>query len=193
MLFWRRSRREIAMGYAIKLTYKEVDALDGLRLRTPSADVFRNCLIILLSNSRTTVGSIAQHLRCSPETVQRIRKLYRTGGIKALHPIKPPGRPSRATPQFLAALKKAVATSPLQLGYGFSNWSAGRLAAHLAKITGVRFSDDQIRRFLHQEGLSYQRPKHTMKGKRDEAAFRKARRQLAALKKGRLQLMRPKP
>lgn len=181
------------MAYAIQLTDTQVVALDGLRLSTPSADVFRNCLIILLSNSPATISSIAGQLRCSPETVKRIRKLYRMGGIDALYPIKPPGRPSRATPRFLEAMKKAVATSPLKLGYGFSTWSAGRLAAHLAKVTGVHFSDDQIRRFLHQEGLSYHRPKHTLKGKRDEAAYRKSRRQLARLKKGLCKLMHPKP
>jgi transposase len=192
MLSWRRSRREIAMSYAIQLTYREVDALDALRLRTPSADVFRNCLIILLSNTPETAGAIAQRLRCSAETVKRVRKLYRTGGLKALHPVKPSGRPSRATRAFRDALREAATTNPLTLGYGFSNWSAGRLAAHLAKVTGVRFSDDQIRRLLHREGLSYQRPKHTMKGKRNEAAFRKSRRQLIALKKGRFKLIRAK-
>ena len=147
----------------------------------------------MLSNSPETAGSIAQRLGCSTETVKRIRKLYRTGGIKALHPIKPPGRPSRATRAFRDALREAVATNPLTLGYGFSNWSAGRLAAHLAKVTGARFSDDQIRRLLHQQGLSYQRPKHTMKGKRNESAFRKSKRQLIALKKGRFKLMHAKP
>jgi transposase len=181
------------MGYGIRLTYAEQDALDDLRLRTPSADVFRNCLIILLSNSPETIPSIAERLRCSPETVKRIRKLYRMGGIDALYPVKPPGRPSRATPRFLQAMKKAVATNPLRLGYGFSTWSAGRLAEHLAKTTGIRFSDDQIRRFLHQEGISFHRPKHTMKGKRNESAYRKARRQLAALKKGRRSVVPARP
>ena len=180
------------MGSGIHLTEAERDAIDHLRLLTPSADVFRNCLIILRSDTRDTIASIAQGLRCSPETVKRIRKLYRMGGIDALYPIKPPGRPSRATPRFRAAMQKAVQTSPLKLGYGFSTWSAGRLAEHLAKVTGVRFSDDQIRRLLHQERFSIHRPKHTMKGKRDEAAYRKAGRQLARLKKGRPSLTLPR-
>ena len=107
------------------------------------------------------------------------------GGINALHPIKPPGRTSRATPAFRKALCKVVRTSPLKLGYGFSNWTAGRLAEHMARATGIRFSNDQIRRILHQEGFSYQRPKHTLKGKRDEAAYEKARRRLGRLKKWR--------
>lgn len=58
-----------------------------------------------------------------------------------------------------------------------------RLAEHLAKTTGLRFSDDQLRRLLHQEEFSVQRPKHTMKGKRDEAAYHKAQKELQVLKK----------
>jgi transposase len=58
-----------------------------------------------------------------------------------------------------------------------------RLVEYLAKTTGIRFSDDQLRRLLHQEGFSVQRPKHTMKGKRDEKAYRKAKGQLQRLKK----------
>jgi hypothetical protein len=59
----------------------------------------------------------------------------RQAGIDALRPIKPPGRPSRATPECLAAMKQAIATNPTTLGYGFSNGSAILLAAHLAKVT----------------------------------------------------------
>jgi transposase len=139
------------MGYGIKLTEKQWDELDNLRFRTPSADVFRNCLIILMSNSRDTIATIARHIGCGTDTVVRIRRLYRKGGIKALYPLKPPGRPSRASPEFLQKMREAVRTSPLTLGYGFSTWSAGRLAEHLAKVTGIRFSSDQLGRllFLH--------------------------------------------
>ncbi len=173
------------MGHGIKLNQKQWDELDQLRLSTPSAAIYRNCLIILMSDSGQTIPSIAQTLGCGTDTVVRVRRLYRNGGIKALHPIKPPGRPSRATPQFIAAMKQAVQTSPLMLGYGFSTWSAARLAEHLARVTGICFSDDQLRRLLHREGFSIHRPKHTLKGKRDEAAYQKAKKGLVRLKKKR--------
>ena len=48
------------------------------------------------------------------------------------------------------------------------------LAEHLARKTRVRFSEDQMVRLLHDHGFSVHRPKHTLKGKRDEAAYRKA-------------------
>jgi transposase len=82
-------------------------------------------------------------------------------------------------------MREAVLTNPLTLGYGFSTWSAGRLAEHLAKITGIRFSSDQLIRLLHRHGFSVHRPKHTLKGKRDEAAYEKAKKALIRLKKKR--------
>lgn len=173
------------MGCGVKLTQEQWDELDGLRFSTSSADVFRNCLIILMSDSKDTIASIADHLGCGTDTVVRVRRLYRKGGVAALRPIKPPGRKSKATPEFLQAMAQAVQTSPLTLGYGFSNGSVVRLAEYLAKQTGIRFSDDQLRRLLHQEGFSVQRPKHTLKGKRDEAAYRKAKQELQVLKKKR--------
>lgn len=171
------------MGYGISLTQEQWDELDHLRFSTPSADVFRNCLIILMSHSKDTLASIANRLGCSTDTVKRVRCLYRRGGAAALRPVKPPGRPPRATLAFLEEMRQAVQTNPMALGYGFSTWSAARLAAHLAKVTGLRFSDDQLRRLLHRADFSVHRPKHTLKGKRDEAAYQKAKWRLNRLKK----------
>lgn len=171
------------MASSIRLTKPQWDALDDLRNATPAADVFRNCSIILLSNAGHTIPGMAQLLGCSPETVKRIRRLYRQRGIEALTPVRPPGRTSQATPAFRDVLAQAVQTNPQTLGYGFATWSTARLAAHLAKATGIRLSAPQVRRLLHAEGFSVHRPKHTMKGKRDEAAYQKAQAQLRRLKK----------
>jgi len=167
------------------LTENQWDELDRLRMTTASADVFRNCTIVLMSAVGRSKTSIAKDLGCCTDTVARMRRLYRHGGVKSLHPIKPPGRHSRATPEFINQMKQAVQTNPLTLRYGFSTWSAARLAKHLAKCTGIRFSDDQLQRLLHQEGFSIHRPKHTLKGKRDEAEYQKAKKNLIRLKKKR--------
>jgi transposase len=58
-----------------------------------------------------------------------------------------------------------------------------RLGQHLKHQTGISFSEDQLGRLLHQEGFSVQRPKHTLKGKRDEAAYEQARQELQDMKK----------
>ena len=48
------------MGRGIKLSDNEFDQLDHLRFSTSSADVFRNCLIILMSDAGDTIASIAE-------------------------------------------------------------------------------------------------------------------------------------
>ena len=171
------------MERGIALTSEQWEELDNLRLRTPSADVFRNCLILLKSSMRETIASIASQMGCGTDTVVRVRRLYRQQGVAGLQPAKPTGRTSRATPEFITQMKQVVATNPLMLGYGFSLWSATRLAEHLAKVTGIHFSDDQLLRLLRRHGYSFQRPKHTLKGKRDEMAYEKAKQELAELKK----------
>ena len=80
------------------------------------------------------------------------------------------------------SLRRALPSQRAQASRRCGVWIK-RLAEHLKKQTGTAFSEDQLRRILHQEGFSMQRPKHTMKGKRDEAAYTKASKQLLALKK----------
>jgi transposase len=168
-----------------KLTDKEWDAIDDFRFSTTDVRVFRNATMILMSGVGRSKASIAKELGCCPATVDNVRKRYRQQGLAGLRPRKSTGRRSRATPEYRAALRRAMQTQPQTLGYGFTVWSVGRLNAHLKKETGIGFGEDRLRAILHEEGFSFQRPKHTMKGKRDEAKYEKARRQLKRLKKGR--------
>ena len=173
------------MGYGLKLTPAQRDELDGLRFSCRSKAVYRNCMILLFSDSSENITSIAERVGCGYDTVVRVRRLYRKLGVAGLHPAKPKGRTSRATKEYIAAMDLAARTNPMQLGYGFSTWSTKRLGAHLAKVTGIRFGEDQLRRLLRRHGFSVQRPKHTLRGKRDEIAFRRAYVELLHLKKSR--------
>ena len=92
----------MAMEHGIKLTSEQWEEVDRLRMKTPSADVFRNCLIILKSSMRETIASIASQMGCGTDTVVRVRRLYRQQGVAGLQPAKPGGRTSRATPEFIA-------------------------------------------------------------------------------------------
>jgi putative transposase len=178
---------------AWSLSSEQWDALDEIRFGTTDKTVFRNATIILMSAVGRSKFSIAHDLGCSPATVDTIRKHYREHGVAGMKPRKPPGRPSAATPAYRQALREAVNTPPPSLGYGFSVWSVARLNEHLKKQTKISFSEDQLRRILHEEGFSYQRPKHTMKGKRHEAAFVQAQKELKTLKKKRRVTMPTSP
>jgi transposase len=167
------------------LTDEQWDEVDEFRSSTRDARAFRNATIILMSSVGRSKRQIAETLGCSTATVDNIRAAYRRGGISGLTPSSPPGRTSRATPEYRAAIRQAIATQPQDLGYGFSVWSVNRLRQHLKQRTGIELSEDQFRRILHQEGFSVQRPKHTMEGKRDEAEHDRAKAELRDLKKKR--------
>jgi transposase len=165
------------------LSDNEFDDIDAFRSATRDARAFRNATIILMSSVGRSKSQIAEILGCSTATVDNIRAVYRRRGISGLTPSSPPGRISRATPEYLAAIRKAVLTPPQDLGFGFSVWSVNRLRQYLKQETGIELSDDQFRRILHREGFSFQRPKHTMEGKRDEAEHDRAKIELRDLKK----------
>jgi transposase len=167
------------------LTAEPWEALDKVRFSTTDKTVFRNATIILMSAVGRSKFSIAHDLGCCSATVDNVRQHYRQRSVAGLQPRKPPGRTSAATPAYRRALREAMNTPPQTLGYGFSVWSVARLNAHLKKQTKLSFSADQLRRLLHEEGFSYQRPKHTMQGKRNEAAFAQAQKELQTLKKKR--------
>jgi putative transposase len=161
----------------------EWEALDRMRFATTEAALFRNVTIILMTAAGRTKVSIARDLGCSPATVDNIRSRYQEYGREGLWRRKSPGRPSRATAEYRAVLRRTVQTPPQHLGYGFSTWSVARLGQHVKRQTGITFSEDQLERLLHQEGFSVQRPKHTLKGKRDEGAYEQARQELQDMKK----------
>ncbi len=56
------------MGRGIQLSDLEFHQLDHLRFWTSSADVFRNCLIILMSDAGDTIASIAEQVGCTTVT-----------------------------------------------------------------------------------------------------------------------------
>jgi len=155
--------------------------LEQLRSTTRDARIYRNATIILGTADGQPEEALVRALGCSGSTIDRIRSRYRAAGLDGLRPTKPPGRPSRATAGYRAALLQAIRTPPQDLGYGFSTWSVARLAQHLKEATGIALGIDQVRRLLRRARLSVQRPKHTMRGKRDEAEFERARAELRGL------------
>ncbi len=94
------------------------------------------------------------------------------------------GRKPLVTAAYRWELRMALRRGPTRYGYAFSVWSIARLNAHLRTTTGLSLCDEWLRMLVKAEGFVYRRPKHTLKGKRDERAFRKARRALERLKKG---------
>lgn len=166
------------------LTPVESRRIEDLFRTATQPSVRRRANAIRLSALGYTVRQIAEVVGCTRQTVRNCFDYFESGGVDALFDSPRSGRPPVATADYRARLVEAVKTSPKELGYPFTVWSVARLRAHMAREMDVLISGTRVRQIMKEEGLVFKRPKHTLKGKRDEDAFRAVRGLLDQFKKG---------
>lgn len=159
--------------------------LEQLRRGVRDARMVIRAQVILLSADGKPVREITQATGLKRVAIWKWRKRYSEEGVEGLYDRPRPGPEPSVTPQYLNLLRKTVMRSPRKLGFAFNVWTGARLAEYLAQKTGIRVCSDWVLELLkHKLDFSYQRPKHTLKGKRDEKAHAHAQTRLATLKKG---------
>jgi transposase len=139
------------------------------RLRT------RAQMILLSAEQGLKVPQIAAIARESEATVGRWLKRYRAEGLEGLQEAPRPGRPAEITAAYRAELLAAVRRRPRSLHLPFSLWTLQRLADYLAERTGVRVSDETVRRVLKQAGIVLSRPQHQISSPDPDYAVKKRR------------------
>jgi transposase len=139
------------------------------RLRT------RAQMILLAAEQGLKVPQIAAIVRESEATVGRWLKRYLAEGLEGLQDAPRPGRPAEITAEYRAALLAAVRRRPRSLRLPFSLWTLQRLADYLAERTGVRVSDETVRRALKQAGIVLSRPQHQISSPDPEYQVKKRR------------------
>jgi transposase len=139
------------------------------RLRT------RAQMILLAAEQGLKVPQIARIVRESEATVLRWLKRYRAEGLEGLQDAPRPGRPSPMTEAYKAELLAAVRRRPRSLGLPFSLWTLQRLVDYLAERTGIRVSDETIRRALKRADIVLSRPQHQISSPDPEYAVKKRR------------------
>jgi transposase len=127
----------------------------------------------------------------SLDAITDIRRRWRAQRLRSLTDRPRSGRPARVTVEYRRALRQALGKGPRAFGFVFTVWSIARLGAYLHRHTGIALSIGHLRRLAHAEGFVVARPKHTLANKRDEREYRRTRRRLAQLKKGRRKRTHP--
>jgi len=168
----------------VGLTSWQRQRLQELRDQPPTPRVGKRAVCLLLSADGVSNQLIAQATGLAPDTLAKLRRRWNERGMAALKDAPRPGRPPKVNPAYRKDLKDALRRGPLAYGYVCTTWSIARLNTHLQRVTGLKFCNDWLRQLIHAEGFVYRRPKHTLKGKRDEPAFRRAQKKLQRLKKG---------
>jgi transposase len=152
---------------------KELDHLyrttKAPRLRT------RAQMVLLSVEQGLKVPPIAAIVRESEATVLRWLKRYLAEGIEGLQDAPRPGRPSEMTEAYRTALLAAVRRRPRSLGLPFSLWTLQRLVDYLAEQTGIRVSDETVRRALKHKGIVLSRPQHQISSPDPDYAVKKRR------------------
>jgi transposase len=124
------------------------------RLRT------RAQMILLAAEQGRTGPEIARIVRESEATVRRWLTRYRAEGMEGVQDAPRPGRPSPMTEGYKTALLAAVRRRPRSLELPFSWWTLQRLVDCLVERTGIRVSDETVRRALKHAGIVLSRPQH---------------------------------
>lgn len=132
-------------------------------------------LVFLAAEQGLKVLQIARIVRESEATVLRWLKRYRAEGAEGLQDAPRPGRPSPLTKAYKDALLAAVRRRPRSCGLPFSLWTLQRLVEYLAEQTGIRVSDETVRRALKHAGMVLSRPQHQISSPDPEYALKKRR------------------
>jgi transposase len=117
-------------------------------------------LALIFMHDFNNCVKVAELLQKSSRTIQTWVNLFNNGGIEALIPHSPPGRPSRLTREEKEELKTDVLTDPRSLGYDFSNWEGKSVAYHVKKKFGVKLGVRAAQKLLRSLNFTLQRPRY---------------------------------
>jgi transposase len=158
------------------LTGEQLDALDQLYRTTHDVRIRTRAQMVLLAAEQGMVATdIAVVVRQDEETVRRWLTRYQAEGTTGLSDAPRSGGPSKLTAAYRQQLVECVRRRPRSLGLPYSLWTLQRLADHLAEQTGLRLSDETVRRALKTEGIVLSRPQHTITSPDPEYALKKRR------------------
>jgi transposase len=158
------------------LSEDERVALEQLYRKTKVPRVRTRAQMILLSAEQgLKAEEIADIVRESAVTVLTWLKRYLAEGIDGLQDAPRAGRSTTVTKDFRTCLLESVRRRPRSMGLAFSMWTLQRLADYLAEKTGIRVSDETIRRELAKEGIVFSRPQHTISSPDPEYHVKKRR------------------
>jgi transposase len=137
-------------------------------------------MVLLSAEQGLKVPQIATIVRESEATVLRWLKRYLAEGLDGLNDRSRPGRPAEVTEAYRATLLATARQTPWSLGLPFSFWTLQRLGDYLAENTGIRVSDETVRRTLKQQDIMLSRPQRKISRQDPEHEVKKRRSKISA-------------
>jgi transposase len=104
--------------------------------------------------------TVAELIKKSRRTIQTLVNMFNEGGLEAITPNSPPGRPSSLSEEQKELLKLDMLTHPRELGHDFSSWDGKSVSYHIKQKFSLELSVCQAQRLLHELGFMLQRPRY---------------------------------
>ena len=125
-------------------------------------------LLLILEGQRP--GWIADVLGLTRQSLNLWMHRVNHQGLKALVPVKQPGRPPRLTHKVQQQLEEDLEKSPSAFGLRRVRWDGPTLVVHLKRQFGITLKVRQAQSWMHQLGYRLKRAGYTyLQGKSEEA------------------------
>lgn len=147
----------------LTLTKKQRRQLERQLKSTHDARLYRRTLAVLEYDRGKSIVEIARTLRVSRRSIYRWIDAYGASfAPESLRDDDRSGRPPRWSEECSEWLKSFLRRSPAELGYYAANWTVPLLRDPLELCTAQRFSNQTIRRALHQLQYVWKRPRYVL-------------------------------
>lgn len=125
----------------------------------------------LLRAGRLSQAEIARQLSVSRATVSDWATRLASGGLRALHRRKAPGRPARLKAADQKELRRLLRRGALAAGFPTDRWTLRRIGQVIQREFEVHYHPNSLHRLLGHLGWSVQQPLPRA-NERDEALIR---------------------
>lgn len=157
------------------LTDTQVKELQNFLHSTKDKHEHARALALLMRAEGSTVEKVANTLRVCVDIVFRWSRSYRKDGIEGLMSKKPPGRTPAVKNKAKKIIPKLLKQDPQAFGYLKGRWVVRDIADAL-KEEGIPISFKHVHNILKDLGLSYKRPKLTVRS--NDSQYRRKERQI---------------
>jgi transposase len=134
------------------------------------AEVRHRATAIHLLHQGQKPQAVAEMLVVTLSSVYKWHHRWRMQGLDGLADLPRSGAPPKADAAYWQRLAEVIVTTPHELGYSFSVWTAKRLAAHMAQETGIHLSVSRLRTVLRRGSEVARTPKHDRNSSQDPRA-----------------------
>lgn len=147
----------------LKLTWRRRQRLAEQLKEAQDARLYRRTLAVLEIGRGRSIGQVAQTLGVTRQSVYSwVADYAQAHDPRALQDEPHPGRPSYWNEDHQALLRWLMERSPEELGYFAGSWTVPLLQEQWEHGTGVRPSEDTVRRGLQELGYVWKRGRYEL-------------------------------